>query len=163
MFTIFVYHNLFTTCSPCIFTIIISPYVHHMCLSYSIIYSSCMFTIVTSQHAHYNASLYGHHLVSIITSPSDHLMFSTITSALVHHVWLPYLFHHMFTMHDHFTICSPCMAIVYSTVLSIKSWEPKHLDEILRIGDRLYRRINSPHYCLLAYEIPDVVRVWRTI
>ena len=27
----------------------------------------------------------------------------------------------------------------------------------MRIGDRLYRRINSPHYYLLVSDIPDVV------
>ena len=49
------------------------------------------------------------------------------------------------------------MAITYSTVLPIKYWEPKYLDGILRIGDRLYRRINSPHYYVLVSDIPDVV------
>ena len=49
------------------------------------------------------------------------------------------------------------MAVIYSTVLPITYWEPKHLDEILQIGDRLYRRINSPHYYLLVSDIPDVV------
>ena len=50
------------------------------------------------------------------------------------------------------------MAIMYSTVLPVKYWEPKDLEEILRISDRLYRRINSPHHYLLVSDIPDVVR-----
>ena len=54
-------------------------------------------------------------------------------------------------------VTNSIMAIIYSTVLPIKYWEPKHLDEILQIGDRLYRRINSPHYYLLVSDIPDVV------
>ena len=54
-------------------------------------------------------------------------------------------------------VTNSIMAIIYSTVLPIKYWEPKHLREILRIGDRLYRRINSPHYYLLVSDIPDVV------
>ena len=54
-------------------------------------------------------------------------------------------------------VTNSIMAIIYSTVLPIKYWEPKHLDEILQIGDRLYRRINSPHYYLLISDIPDVV------
>ena len=42
-------------------------------------------------------------------------------------------------------------------MLPIKYWEPKHLDEILQIGDGLYRSINSSHYYLLVSDIPDVV------
>ena len=54
-------------------------------------------------------------------------------------------------------VTNSIIAIIYSTRLPIKYWEPKHLDEILRIGDRFYRRINSPHDYLLISDIPDIV------
>ena len=50
------------------------------------------------------------------------------------------------------------MAIIYSSMLPIKYWVQKNLDEILRIGDRLYNRINCPHDYILVSDIPDVVK-----
>ena len=50
-------------------------------------------------------------------------------------------------------VTNSIMAIIYSTVLPIKYWEPKHLDEIFRIGDRLYRRINITIYWYLTSQM----------
>ena len=54
-------------------------------------------------------------------------------------------------------VTNSIMAIIYSNILPMKYWEQKHLDEILRIGDRLYQRINCPHDYLLVSDVPNVV------
>ena len=53
-------------------------------------------------------------------------------------------------------VANSIIAIIYSTILPLKSWEAKNLDVILRSGDRLYSRINSQHGYLLISDIPDV-------
>ena len=54
-------------------------------------------------------------------------------------------------------VTNSIMAIIYSNMLPMKYWEQKHLDEILRIGDRLYQRINCSHAYLLVSDIPNII------
>ena len=54
-------------------------------------------------------------------------------------------------------VAKSCVALIYTTVLSMEKWTSQHLDLILRKGDYLYNTINSSHDYLLVNEITQVI------
>ena len=54
-------------------------------------------------------------------------------------------------------VTNSLMAIIYSNILPMKYWKQKHLDEILRIDDKLYQRINCSHVYLLVSDVPNII------
>ena len=49
------------------------------------------------------------------------------------------------------------MAIIYSKIVPLQSWESHDLDVILYNGNKLYNKINSPDDFLLINDLPDTV------